>query len=99
MFTTDITTVKASKIRGKFLKWKVVAHFVQDEIIDLCDPINLPVYHERETLKHFRNYDEETQKKVMNFYYDYVQGWTDGRDGTLTIKNSVAYIKSNLGLE
>jgi len=99
MITTDITTVKASKIRGKWLKRKSLPHFLQPNIIDYFDPIRQPRYHEAETLKHFRDCDEETSKRVYSCYYEPVQGWPDTRGGTLTIENSVKYIKANLGLE
>jgi len=99
MLTTDVTTVKASRIKGKWLKWKALPHFLQPQIIDMFDPVNLRGYHEGETLKHFRDCDEKTYSRVMHFYYDYVQGWTDTRGGTLTIENSIKYIKANLGLE
>jgi len=99
MYTFDITTVKASKIRGKWLKLKSLPNYLNPEVIDYFNPINQPRYHEAETLKHFRDYDEKTTSRVYHFYYDYVQGWTDCRGGTLTIENSVAYIKANLGLK
>jgi len=99
MYTYNAADVKASKIRGRYLKMKVLPNFLNPEPIDYFDSIRQPGYHEAETLKHFRNVDEETSKRVYSFYYDHVQGWTDCRGDVLTIENSVKYIKANLGLE
>lgn len=78
MFSFDASTVKASKIRGRYLKMKVLPDFLNPEPIDYFDPVRRPSYHEAGTLKHFRNVDEETLSRVYHFYYDYVQGWTGG---------------------
>jgi len=98
MITTDITTVKASKIRGKWLKRKIVPHYIGDRV-DFFDSINVNVIHENFTLDRFKKYDDKTQARVWEFYRTYVQGWKEARGYTLTIDDAEAYIRANLGLK